>query len=48
MQKRLMPGRLLDDNGCLQEAGYATCPVKEYRRAEVRQGHCVSKNGTII
>lgn len=38
MQKRLMPGRLLDDNGCLQEAGYATCPVKEYRRAEVRQG----------
>ena len=29
MQKRLMPGRLLDDNGCLQEAG--SCYVSRER-----------------
>lgn len=38
MQKRLSPGKLLDESGCLQEAGYATRLVKEYRRGEVRAG----------
>ncbi len=36
MQKKLSPGRLLDSNGRLAEAGYATSLVKTYSRSDIR------------
>lgn len=36
MQKRLSPGKLLDEQGNLTEAGYATSLVKEYSRSQVK------------
>ena len=36
MEHRLTPGRLLDSNGCLQDAGYATRLIREYRREDIK------------
>lgn len=36
MEHRLSPGKLLDANGHLQEAGYATSLVREYRRGDIK------------
>jgi len=36
MEYRLTPGKLLDSNGCLQEAGYATRLVREYNRNDIK------------
>ena len=38
MQKKLTPGRLLDANGHLAEAGWHTQLVREYRRGDIRAG----------
>ena len=35
-QQLLTPGDLLDANGALAQAGYATAPVRRYRRGAVR------------
>lgn len=37
-QIKLTPGRLLDDKGCLVQAGYATSMVKQYDRKDIK-GH---------
>ncbi len=37
-QKKLVPGPLLDQKGCLNEYGYAFSLVKDYRRNDIR-GH---------
>jgi len=36
MEHRLSPGKLLDENGRLEEAGYATSLVKEYDRKAIK------------
>ena len=37
MQKRIeTPGKLLNENGELYEAGYATALIKEYVRADIK------------
>ena len=36
MEHHLTPGKLLDSNGCLQEAGYATRLVREYNRNDIK------------
>jgi len=36
MEHQLTPGKLLDENGQLQEAGYATSLVREYHRADIK------------
>ena len=35
-QTLLTPGRLLDENGRLAQAGYATSPVRTYDRSAIR------------
>ena len=37
-QKRLTPGRLLDQNGALAECGFATSPVRAYDRRAIKAG----------
>ena len=37
-QKRLTPGELLDENGVLKEAGYATSLVRRYDRSAIKGG----------
>ena len=37
-QHELTNGRLLDENGNLNEAGYAFSLVKEYRREDIKAG----------
>ncbi len=36
MQHKLSVGRLLDEKGRLAQAGYATSPVREYRREDIK------------
>ncbi|HBF68515.1 MAG TPA: DUF2804 domain-containing protein, partial [Firmicutes bacterium] len=36
MQNKLSPGKLLDKNGNLNEAGYATSLIKEYKRSDIK------------
>ena len=36
MQNKLSPGKLLDENGNLNEAGYATSLIKEYKRSDIK------------
>ena len=36
MQQKLSKGKLLDENGHLVEAGYATSLVKEYSRGDIK------------
>ena len=36
MQRKLNPGKLLDNNGNLSEAGFATSLIKEYNRKDIK------------
>jgi len=56
-QKRLTPGELLDQNGVLKEAGYATSLVRRYDRSAIRGGklrikewdyYCISDGNVVL
>ena len=56
-QKRLTPGELLDENGVLKEAGYATSLVRRYDRSAIRGGslrikewdyYCISDGNIVL